>query len=106
MGLRTKFNLMLLVVALFGIALFGLASTPVLDGLAKDEVLQTSRIMMASAAGAETVPAGLEATQESCRVPAWPALKVTWAVPVPAVRVPPAMVQSKVMPGWSGTEAV
>lgn len=52
MGLRTKFNLMLLVVALFGIALFGLASTPVLDGLAKDEVLQTSRIMMASAAGA------------------------------------------------------
>ena len=52
MGLRTKFNLMLLSVALIGVVLFGLASTPVLDGLAKDEVLQTSRIMMASAAGA------------------------------------------------------
>ena len=52
MGLRTKFNLMLLSVALIGVVLFGLASTPVLDGLAKDEVLQTSRIMMARAAGA------------------------------------------------------
>jgi hypothetical protein len=51
-GLRTKFNLMLLLVALAGVAAFALASTPVLDGLAKDEVLQTSRIMMASAAGA------------------------------------------------------
>ncbi len=52
MGLRTKFNLMLLLVALAGVAAFELASTPVLDGLARDEVLQTSRIMMASAAGA------------------------------------------------------
>ncbi len=52
MGLRTKFNLMLLLIALAGVAAFALASTPVLDGLAKDEVLQTSRVMMASAAGA------------------------------------------------------
>jgi protein-histidine pros-kinase len=42
---------MLLLVALAGAAAFALASAPVLDGLAKDEVLQTSRIMMASAAG-------------------------------------------------------
>lgn len=52
MGLRTKFNLMLLLIALAGAGAFALASTPVLDGLAKDEVLQTSRVMMASAAGA------------------------------------------------------
>ena len=52
MGLRAKFNLMLLIVAVAGVALFALAATPVLNGLAKDEMLQTSRIMMASAAGA------------------------------------------------------
>jgi hypothetical protein len=51
-GLRTKFNLILLLVALAGVVAFELASTPVLDGLARDEVLQTSRIMMASASGA------------------------------------------------------
>ena len=51
MGLRTKFNLMLLLIALAGVAGFALASTPVLDGLARDEMLQTSRVMMASAAG-------------------------------------------------------
>ncbi|HEY2659478.1 MAG TPA: DUF3365 domain-containing protein [Caulobacteraceae bacterium] len=51
MGLRAKFNLMLLAVALAGVGLFALAATPVLDGLAKDEVLRTSSIMMASAAG-------------------------------------------------------
>ncbi len=43
---------MLAIVALAGVALFALAATPVLNGLAKDEMLQTSRIMMASAAGA------------------------------------------------------
>ena len=52
MGLRLKFNLMLLAVALAGVVLFGLASTPILNGLAKDEVLQSSRIMMESALGA------------------------------------------------------
>jgi HAMP domain-containing protein len=51
-GLRTKFNVMLLLVALAGVIGFALASTPVLDDIARDEVLQTSRIMMSSAAGA------------------------------------------------------
>jgi len=52
MGLRTKFNLMLLLVAAVGVALFALASTPILEGLAREQVLQSSRIMMESAAGA------------------------------------------------------
>jgi len=52
MGLRTKFNLLLLVVALVGLTLFFAASTPILEGVARDEVLQSSRIMMESAAGA------------------------------------------------------
>lgn len=52
MGLRVKFNLMLLAVALAGIVLFAVAATPILDNLATDEVLQSSRIMMESALGA------------------------------------------------------
>lgn len=52
MGLRTKFNLMLLLVALVGIGLFALAATPILQSVTQDEVLQSSRIMMESAAGA------------------------------------------------------
>jgi len=52
MGLRLKFNLMLLAVALAGVVLFALAATPILDSLATDEVLQSSRIMMDSALGA------------------------------------------------------
>ena len=52
MGLRLKFNLMLLVVALAGVLLFGLAATPVLENLATDEVLGSSRIMLESALGA------------------------------------------------------
>jgi protein-histidine pros-kinase len=52
MGLRLKFNLMLLAVALAGMLLFELASTPILQSLATDEVLQSSRIMMESALGA------------------------------------------------------
>ena len=51
MGLRTKFNLTLLFVALVGIALFAVAATPILEGMTRDEVLQSSRIMMESAAG-------------------------------------------------------
>ena len=51
MGLRTKFNLMLLFVALVGVGLFALAATPILEALTRDEVLQSSRIMMESAAG-------------------------------------------------------
>jgi HAMP domain-containing protein len=52
MGLRTKFNLMLLFVALVGVGLFALAATPILQNLATEEVLQSSRIMMESALGA------------------------------------------------------
>ncbi len=52
MGLRAKFNLLLLIVALVGLTLFFAASTPILEGVAREEVLQSSRIMMESAAGA------------------------------------------------------
>jgi HAMP domain-containing protein len=52
MGLRTKFNLMLAIVALMGVALFSVGATPILDSLAREEVLHSSRIMMESAAGA------------------------------------------------------
>jgi len=51
MGLRAKFNLLLAIVALVGVALFALASTPILEGLAREQVMQSSRIMMESAAG-------------------------------------------------------
>jgi protein-histidine pros-kinase len=51
-GLRTKFNLLLLVVALVGAGLFALAAEPLVDAVAREEVLQSSRIMMESAAGA------------------------------------------------------
>src|SRR5437764_13210451 len=52
MGLWAKFNLTLLFVAAVGLGLFALAATPILEGLARDQVLQNSRIMMESAAGA------------------------------------------------------
>lgn len=52
MGLRAKFNLLLLVVAAAGFALFALAANPLVDAIAREEVLQSSRIMMESAAGA------------------------------------------------------
>lgn len=52
MGLRTKFNLLLLAVAVVGAGLFALAAAPLVDAVARDEVLQSSRIMMESAAGA------------------------------------------------------
>lgn len=52
MGLRTKFNLLLLAVALVGAGLFALAAAPLVDAVAREEVLQSSRIMMESAAGA------------------------------------------------------
>jgi protein-histidine pros-kinase len=54
MGLRSKLNLLLLGVALLGAAVFALAATPFLNGLAREEVVQSSRIMMESAAGART----------------------------------------------------
>lgn len=52
MGLRAKFNLLLLVVALAGFALFAVAANPLVNAIASEEVLQSSRIMMESAAGA------------------------------------------------------
>lgn len=52
MGIRTKFNLLLASVAALGIALLWLASIPFLLEVTKEEVLQSSRIMMESAAGA------------------------------------------------------
>jgi HAMP domain-containing protein len=54
MGLRTKFNLVFLAVAVIGVGLFALALTPLLRSVARDEALQSSRIMMESAAGART----------------------------------------------------
>ena len=52
MGLRAKFNLLMLVVAVIGVGLFALAAEPLVDAVAREEVLQSSRIMMESAAGA------------------------------------------------------
>lgn len=52
MGLRTKFNLLMLAVAAVGVVLFMFAANPLVDAVAREEVLQSSRIMMESAAGA------------------------------------------------------
>jgi protein-histidine pros-kinase len=51
-GLRAKFNLLMLVVAVVGVGLFALAAEPLVNAVAREEVLQSSRIMMESAAGA------------------------------------------------------
>lgn len=51
MGIRTKFNLVLLAVAAVGVGLFALVSGPFMKDQARDEVLVRSRIMMESAAG-------------------------------------------------------
>ncbi len=52
MGLRAKFNLLMLVIAAIGLGLFALAAEPLVNAVAREEVLQSSRIMMESAAGA------------------------------------------------------
>ena len=52
MGLRLKFNLMLLAVAVIGLGLFAAISTPILASLGREQMLQNARIMMMSAAGA------------------------------------------------------
>jgi protein-histidine pros-kinase len=52
MGLRLRFNLMLLIVAVVGLGLFAAVTTPILNGLGRQQVMQSSRIMMMSAAGA------------------------------------------------------
>jgi methyl-accepting chemotaxis protein len=51
-GISVKFNVLLASVALVGICLFWIVSAPLVREVAKDEVLQSSRIMMESAAGA------------------------------------------------------
>ena len=55
MGLRTKLNLLLLVVGALGAVLFATLSTPYLDKLAEEEVEQNARIMMASATGVRKI---------------------------------------------------
>ena len=52
MGLRAKFNLAMLAIAIVGVGLFALAAEPLVNAVAREEVLQSSRIMMESAAGA------------------------------------------------------
>jgi HAMP domain-containing protein len=52
LGIRAKFNLLLLAVAAVGVGLFALAADPLVDAVAREEVLQSARIMMDSAAGA------------------------------------------------------
>lgn len=51
MGIRLKFNLVLVAVGATGVGLFALISGPYLREQAREEVLVRSRIMMASAAG-------------------------------------------------------
>ncbi len=51
-GLRAKFNILMLVVSGLGIGLFVLAANSLVNSVARQDVLQSSRIMMESAAGA------------------------------------------------------
>jgi protein-histidine pros-kinase len=52
MGLRLKFNLVLLILTLVGVGLSLTAATAVLNTIAKDEVVQNSRLLMENATGA------------------------------------------------------
>jgi methyl-accepting chemotaxis protein len=54
MGIRITFNLLFAAIWLLGIAIFAIASTPFIDRLAKDEVMQLSRIMMIESSGARS----------------------------------------------------
>src|SRR5436190_23078263 len=47
-----KFNLLMLAIAAAGVGLFTLAAEPLVHAVAQEEVLQSARIMMESAAGA------------------------------------------------------
>jgi protein-histidine pros-kinase len=51
-GIRLKFNLLMLAITALGVGLFALASGPLVNALARDEVSQTARIMLDSASGA------------------------------------------------------
>ena len=51
-GIRAKFNLLMLAVTAIGVGLFALAADPLVDAVAREEVLQSARLIMDSAAGA------------------------------------------------------
>lgn len=51
-GIRAKFNLSMLAVTAIGVGLFALAADPLVDAVAREEVLQSARLIMDSAAGA------------------------------------------------------
>jgi len=51
-GIRAKFNLLMVVVTAVGVGLFALAADPLVNAVAREEVLQSARIMMDSAGGA------------------------------------------------------
>ena len=57
MGLRMKFNLVLLLAFAIGLVLAGYMSDQILKQNAREEVLQNARIMMGSASGARTYTA-------------------------------------------------
>jgi hypothetical protein len=57
MGLRMKFNLVLLLAFLIGLALAAYLSDRILKHNAREEVIQNARIMMESALGARTYTA-------------------------------------------------
>ena len=57
MGLRAKFNILLTLVWIAGVAALFVVSTLVVDRLAKDDVLQTARLMMEGATGARNYTA-------------------------------------------------
>jgi HAMP domain-containing protein len=50
--IRAKFNLLMLAVTAVGVGLFALAADPLVDAVAREEVLQSARLIMDSAAGA------------------------------------------------------
>jgi len=52
LGIRAKFNLLMLAVTGIGVGLFALAAEPLVDAVAREEVLQSARLIMDSAAGA------------------------------------------------------
>ena len=52
MGIRAKFNLLMLAVTAIGVGLFALAADPLVNAVAREDVLQSARIIMDGAAGA------------------------------------------------------
>lgn len=52
MGIRAKFNLLMLAIAAAGVGLFAFAAEPLVHAVAQEEVIQSARLMMESAAGA------------------------------------------------------